>query len=216
MGLIGNMVKHNNVLHKNHFRKHWMRRVKCFFNKAAHKKIRAQKRAAKAAAISPRPLGLLRPVVHSCTRKYAGKTRLGRGFSLAELKEAGLSAAFARSVGIAVDHRRHNKSAEMQAANVARLSAYKSKLILFPRRDGKTKKGEINDSDKKLLSQAKNGVAHEILKLPAKAEEAPEFQAITKEMKAFSASKKLHDLRFEKRDYGKKMRKKQLADAAKK
>ena len=158
----------------------------------------------------------MRPLVHGQTRKYASKIKFGRGFSLAELKEAKLTQAFARSVGIAVDHRRHNKSAEMQAANVARLQAYKSKLILFPRRDNKPKKGEINDSDKKLLAQAKNGVAHEILKLPAKAEEAPEFQKVTKEMQAFSASKKTHDLFFEKRDYGRNKRKAELAAAAKK
>merc|ERR1712151_1277983 len=103
----------------------------------AHKKIRAQKRAAKAAAISPRPLGLLRPIVHGCTQKYSGKTKLGRGFSLAELKEAGLTGAFARTVGIAVDHRRHNKSADAQAVNVARLQEYKKKLLLIPRRANK-------------------------------------------------------------------------------
>jgi len=34
------------------------------------------------------------------------KVRTGRGFTFTELKEAGLSAKFARTVGIAVDHRR--------------------------------------------------------------------------------------------------------------
>lgn len=32
--------------------------------------------------------------------------KLGRGFSLLELKEAGLNAKFAKTIGIAVDHRR--------------------------------------------------------------------------------------------------------------
>jgi large subunit ribosomal protein L13e len=57
------MVKHNNELHSSHLRKHWQRRVKCYFNKTAHKKIRIQARAAKAAALFPRPLGKLRPLV---------------------------------------------------------------------------------------------------------------------------------------------------------
>ena len=70
----------------------------------------------------------------------------GRGFSWAELREAGLTPQFAQSVGIAVDHRRHNKNAEYQAANVARLTQYKAKLLLFPRHAGAPKKGLINDT----------------------------------------------------------------------
>ena len=62
--------------------------------------------------MSPRPIQKLRPIVSSATRKYAGKVRYGRGFTLDELKAAGLSAAFARTVGIAVDHRRTSTSAE--------------------------------------------------------------------------------------------------------
>ena len=72
----------------------------------------------------------------------------GRGFSFAEIREAGLTPQFAQSVGIAVDHRRHNKNADYQAANVARLTQYKSKLLLFPRHEGVAKKGIINDSTK--------------------------------------------------------------------
>jgi len=123
---IGNMAKGNNVLHSAHLRKHWNKwhyvGVRCFFNKKAHKKLRLQKRADKAAAVSPRPLGKLRPLVMGQTRKYASKVRVGRGFSLAELKAAGLTGAFAQSVGIAVDHRRHNKNAETMDANVKRLN----------------------------------------------------------------------------------------------
>jgi len=58
----------------------------------------------------PRPSEALRPVVRGQTIKYNRKVKLGRGFSLTELKEAGLGSAFARSVGIKVDHRRKNKS----------------------------------------------------------------------------------------------------------
>ncbi len=56
---------------------------------------------------------------------------------------------YARTIGIAVDHRRRNKSLESLQANVQRLKTYKSKLILFPRNPSKkgTKKvAEINVS----------------------------------------------------------------------
>merc|ERR1711981_444782 len=149
--LIGNM-KGNNTIISAHLRKHWNKwhyvGVRCFFNKMAHKKIRKQKRDAKAAKLFPRPVGKLRPAVMSQTRKYAGKVKLGRGFSLAELKEAGLTRAFAQTVGIACDHRRHNKNAATMAVNVKRLNDYKAKLILFPAKahTNVIKKREIADS----------------------------------------------------------------------
>ena len=43
---------------------------------------------------------------------------------------------------------------EEQQRNVARLNEYKSKLILFPRREGVHKKGEINDSTAEQLKAA--------------------------------------------------------------
>ena len=61
--------------------------VKTWFNQPMRKKRRRTTRAAKAAAIAPRPVaGLLRPVVRCPTFKYNTKLRLGRGFSLDELK----------------------------------------------------------------------------------------------------------------------------------
>lgn len=60
---------------------------------------------------------------------------------------AGLSAKFARSIGIAVDHRRRNKSVESLQVNVQRLKLYKSKLILFPKHPNKKlRKGEATVS----------------------------------------------------------------------
>jgi len=134
------MVKHNNQIQLPHLRKKYCAssrgplKVKLALNKAGRKKSRRLARAAKAAAIAPRPLQKLRPIVHCPTQKYSAKVRLGRGFSLAELKEAGLTAAFAQTIGIAVDHRRINRSVEHLQANVERLKAYKGKLILFPKK----------------------------------------------------------------------------------
>ena len=54
----------------------------------------------------PRPTSTLKPVVRACTVKYNTRERAGKGFTLTELKQAGLTALFARSIGVAVDHRR--------------------------------------------------------------------------------------------------------------
>ncbi len=70
--------------------------------------------------------------------------RLGRGFTLAELKEAGISKKVARSIGIAVDHRRTNISAEGLKENVDRLRDYKSKLVVIPR--GSNQRPKSGDS----------------------------------------------------------------------
>lgn len=85
---------------------------------------------------------------------------------MAELKEAGLTASFAQTVGIAVDHRRHNKNADTLAANVKRLNDYKAKLILFPRKDGKHKKGEIPDSTAAQLKGAEQNKSPSVFGLP--------------------------------------------------
>lgn len=55
---------------------------------------------------------------------------------------AGISRKVAPTIGIAVDHRRKNRSAESLQANVQRLKEYKSKLIVFPRKASKPKQGD--------------------------------------------------------------------------
>lgn len=132
-------IAKNLPLLKNHFRKHWQERVKVHFDQAGKKASRRQARLSKAAKIAPRPLDNLRPVVRAPTIKYNRKVRAGRGFTLTELKAAGLTAKYARTVGISVDHRRQNKSQETFDVNVARLKEYLSKLVVF---DNKTKASE--------------------------------------------------------------------------
>jgi len=61
---------------------------------------------------------------------------------LAELKEAGIGRKEALSVGIVVDHRRRNLSEEGKKLNVERLRDYKTRLLVFPRKAGKAKKGD--------------------------------------------------------------------------
>merc|ERR1712083_787544 len=112
-----------------HLRKQWKRRVKTWFNQPAKKQARRNKRQEKAAQVAPRPLaGSLRPVVQCCTFRYNTKQRCGRGFTLAEIKGAGLTATQAKQCGVAIDKRRRNKSAENMQRNVQRLKEYKQKL----------------------------------------------------------------------------------------
>jgi len=96
---------------------------------------------------------MLRPIVREQTIKYNRKLRLGRGFTLEEVKAAKLGVAFARSVGICVDHRRKNKSNEAFQANVKRLQDYKQQLVLFPRKTAKPKKGLVNDATDQEIGQ---------------------------------------------------------------
>ena len=99
-------MKHNNAIQNIHQRKHWQKYVRTWFNQPARKRRRLVSRKEKAARLFPRPAESLRPVVRGQTIRYNAKVKVGRGFTLQEIKEAGLGAAFARSIGIAVDHRR--------------------------------------------------------------------------------------------------------------
>ena len=148
------MVAHNNVIPNVHFHKNWQERVKTWFNQAGKKKSRRRARAVKAAKVFPRPVsGALRPVVRGQTNKYNVKQRLGRGFTFEELKEAGINRQLAQTIGIALDHRRRNRSEDSLAANVQRLKEYKSKLVLFPRNAKKPKAGDASEADQKAATQ---------------------------------------------------------------
>merc|ERR1711977_813332 len=140
-------MKHNNMIAQEHFKKYWQRYVKTWFDQPAKKKARRLARQKKAAAVAPRPVaGALRSVVHPPTQRYNSKVRIGRGFSLSEIKAVGLGKREAKSLGIAVDHRRRNKSVEGQEANVQRLREYRSKLVVFPKHAAHQKKGWVDTS----------------------------------------------------------------------
>merc|ERR1712113_752361 len=111
--------------------------MKTWLDQASRKKRRALNRKKRAAKLSPRPAaGLLRPVVHPPTQRYNMKLRLGKGFTLDELREAKIPVKLAPTIGISVDHRRRNRCAESLKANVDRLKLYKSKLKIFPKKAG--------------------------------------------------------------------------------
>lgn len=151
------MVRHNNVVPNVHQRKHWQQWVKTFFTQPAKKRRRLEARKARAARIFPRPVESLRPAVRGQTIRYNRKVKVGRGFSLQEIKEAKLGVDFARSIGISVDHRRRNRTQESLDVNKRRLEAYVNKLVLFPRaaagKDAKAKKNLVADSAKDVLDK---------------------------------------------------------------
>ncbi|NP_001311790.1 large ribosomal subunit protein eL13 [Nicotiana tabacum] len=123
-----------------HFKKHWQNYVKTWFNQPARKTRRRIARQKKAVKISPRPTaGTLRPIVHGQTLKYNMKVRSGRGFSLEELKAAGIPKKLAPTIGIAVDHRRRNRSLEGLQTNVQRLEDLQGQLVVFPRRASRSR-----------------------------------------------------------------------------
>ena len=99
------------MLHGNHFRKDWQRRVKTWFDQPGRKLRRRKTRLDKKFVGNFRQI-CLRPVVRGQTVQYNMKVRHGRGFSFEELEVAGISRKMARSLGIAVDHRRRNLSEE--------------------------------------------------------------------------------------------------------
>merc|ERR1712176_460324 len=186
--------------------KDWQRYVKTWFNQPARKIRRRNTRVEKAAKIAPRPLGKLRPVVACPTYKYNVKQRAGRGFTLEELKQAGLSKKYAQTIGIAVDHRRRNQSVESLQLNAQRLKEYKSKLILFPINSKKARKG---DSSPEELSKAVQ-LAGEVLPVKPVVKRA-RAMAVTDDMKGFKAFQTIRQARSFKKLAG--IRAKRAADA---
>merc|ERR1712228_740884 len=115
-----------------HMHKDYQRWIKTHFDQPKKKKRRSRLRRIKAATKAPRPAQKLRPIVQCPTQKYNMRIRAGRGFSLLELQEAGISTKYARTIGISVDPRRRNRSQEGLSRNVRRLKKYTSSLVLFP------------------------------------------------------------------------------------
>ncbi|OAL49739.1 60S ribosomal protein L13 [Pyrenochaeta sp. DS3sAY3a] len=195
-------IKHNQQIQKNHFHKDWQRYVRVHFDQPGKKKSRRNARVAKAVKVAPRPVDLLRPVVRCPTVKYNRRVRAGRGFSLVELKAAGIPRKFARTIGISVDPRRQNLSEEGLKANVERLQEYRKRLILFPRRSGKSKNGDASAEDLKTAKGGEKIVSSTAVGLPIKNVVAFEEGPISKYEATENAYRKLRDARSEARLVG--------------
>ncbi|XP_021765831.1 60S ribosomal protein L13-1-like [Chenopodium quinoa] len=203
------MVRHNNVVPNGHFKKHWQNYVKTWFNQPAHKTRRRVARQKKAVKVFPRPTaGPLRPVVHGQTLKYNMKLRAGKGFSLEELEAAGIPKKLAPTIGIAVDHRRKNRSLESLQSNTQRLKTYKAKLVVFPRKAHKTKAGDSSPEELATATQVRGEILPIVRETPA-----VELLKVTDEMKSFNAYAKLRLERTNKRHMG--VRLKRAAEAEK-
>ena len=181
------MVRHNNMLHNVHLKFDWADKVKTWYNQPGRKKRRRLLRRNKARLVAPNPTHKLRPVVRGQTNKYNTKIKLGRGFTEKELKEAGIKGlAYARSLGIAVDLRRKDTSKETLDLNAGRIKEYLSRMILFPRKEGKTeKKPQVPEATGDKLKSAEATVQNTlkgVIELPKK-EIGYSFAPITDEMK---------------------------------
>jgi len=202
------MVKHNNVIPNGHFKKNWQTRVKTWFNQPARKTRRRVARQKKAVKIFPRPTaGCLRPIVHGQTLKYNMKVRAGRGFSLEELKQAGISKKMAPTIGIAVDYRRRNRSLEGLQTNVQRLKTYKANLVVFPRRARKFKAGDSAPEELSNATQVQGTYMPIVREKPTVG-----LVKVTEEMKSVKAYDKLRLERTNKRHEGARKKKAELAE----
>eukprot|EP00999_Lentomonas_sp_LEN2_P000666 NODE_1661_length_778_cov_295.711214_g1612_i0.p1 GENE.NODE_1661_length_778_cov_295.711214_g1612_i0~~NODE_1661_length_778_cov_295.711214_g1612_i0.p1 ORF type:complete len:210 (-),score=56.00 NODE_1661_length_778_cov_295.711214_g1612_i0:92-721(-) len=154
------MVKGSYPVPNAHFRKHWNNtgsqkgHIKSFFQQAPQKKQRRLRRAAKAKKLFPRPVSQLRPLVRCNSQRYNMRIRAGRGFNLDELKKAGVSPSYARTIGISVDHRRKNHSQEGLDRNVQRLKEYLANLVVWPK--GQKAEGTVTQNTDKFLGQTPN------------------------------------------------------------
>eukprot|EP00088_Acartia_fossae_P011437 TRINITY_DN1580_c0_g1_i4.p1 TRINITY_DN1580_c0_g1~~TRINITY_DN1580_c0_g1_i4.p1 ORF type:complete len:211 (-),score=86.21 TRINITY_DN1580_c0_g1_i4:94-726(-) len=200
--------KGNQLVPNGHFHKDWQRYVKTWFNQPARKVRRRQNRIAKAARVAPRPLSRLYPVVRCPTFKYNVKQRAGRGFTLEEVKAAGLNKRQARTLGIAVDHRRKNHSMESLQLNTQRLKEYQSKMILFPLNPKKPKKGDATPEEISKATQLAGKV------MPAKPEKKRlRAMEVTDDLTNFKAFQAIRQARAYKRLHGYRVKKAADAEA---
>ncbi|GMP70832.1 hypothetical protein CsSME_00029510 [Camellia sinensis var. sinensis] len=136
------------------------------------------------------------------------KLRAGRGFSLEELKAAGIPKKLAPTIGIAVDHRRRNRSLEGLQTNVQRLKTYKAKVVVFPRRARKFKAGDSAPEELATATQVQGSYMPIVREKPT-----VELVKVTDEMKSFKAYAKLRVERTNTRHVGARL--KRAAEAEK-
>ena len=185
------MVRHNNMFHNVHLKFDWQNKVKTWYNQPGRKHRRRVLRQKRAKLAEPNPTHKLRPVVRGQTNKYNTKIKLGRGFTVKELKEAGIRGlSYARSLGIAVDLRRKDTSKETLDLNAGRIKEYIARMILYPRKaDKPEKKPQVPEATADKLNSAEAKIQNTVkgvIELPKK-EIGYTFAPITDEMKKVNA-----------------------------
>jgi large subunit ribosomal protein L13e len=126
--------------------------------------------------------------------RYNTKVKYGRGFTLEELKQAGINRKEAPLIGIAVDHRRSNKSVESLQINVQRLKEYKGKLVIL-------KKDAAQEPVAQLISEHVLPFARPDRRVKARAITADEKKAdVYREMRIARADARMVGVRQRKAD----------------
>jgi large subunit ribosomal protein L13e len=123
-----------------------------------------------------------------------------------------VSKKVARTIGIAVDHRRVNRSVASMEGNVERLKEYKSKLIVFPRRSNqRPKSGDSSAAETSAATQ------HTGVVMPLSTETKPvEFADVSASMKEEKAYDALRLARTDAKLVGVRLRMKKERDEAEK
>lgn len=195
-----------------HFHKDWQRYIKLWFNQPMRKERRHLKRVQRAKRVAPRPTRALKPIVICPSLRYNSKFRLGRGFTLQELKQAGINKKQARTIGISFDPRRQNKCVDSIQRNVQRLKEYRSRMILFPINSKKPRKGDSTAEEIKLASQLQ-GVVLPLKSYSVRPDEAPRVP--TEDEKKFRARRYVMKALYDKKFKGRRDKKiRQAAEAA--
>ncbi len=122
-----------------------------------------------------------------------------------EVKAAGFGRAEAKSLGIAIDSRRKNKSEESFQLNVQRLKEYRARLVVFPR-GRKAKAGDASAEARASAEQVTGNV------MPIK-RQSPKTRSmvLTADMKAAKAKASLRMARTIARSVGKRLAKAKAA-----
>jgi large subunit ribosomal protein L13e len=115
---------------------------------------------------------------------------------------AGIPRKYAPTIGISVDPRRQNLSEESLKVNVERLQDYMKRVIVFPRKNGKTKQGDGAEADVKKAREGEDTIKANRHGLPIKnVIKVPEVK--TKDEKSTEGVyRKLRDSRSEARFVG--------------
>merc|ERR1739844_171284 len=119
--------------------------------------------------------------------------------TLAELKDAGMSKKEAQSIGISID---------ALQLNVQRLKEYKAKLILFPVKASKPRKGDATKEDMDKASQ----MVGTVMPLKVKASRIRPME-ITEDMKSYNVRAAISQARAYKRLHGIREKRKRDAEA---
>jgi large subunit ribosomal protein L13e len=128
---------------------------------------------------------------------------------LEELKTAGISKNMAKTIGITVDHRRRNKSVESLQINAQRLKEYQSKLILFPIKASKPRKGDASEEDMKKAAQ----LAGQVMPVASRDLKRIRAMEVTDDLKNFKAFNAIRQSRAVARLWGIRAKKAKEAEA---